>query len=305
MTKIPDEFDICFIDCDLIKYRASFAAEKTEWLLYDNDEELVRAFYSAKEADDYVDNLWMMLDIDTSGYHREEKVTIKKKVHAIAACDHIIELIKRKCPAKEYRLYLTGNDTYRPHIATLHKYKGNRDGMRKPTYLQDVTDHIIEFHDATVVDYIEADDTLTVGLTWCRKKGLLGVVANLDKDIKQVEGWHYDWGKDKYEYVTAREGILHTYCQAIAGDAVDNYKGIPGIGMKKAMKLIQDCETEREMYETAVEAYREYFGEEYHYKSWDGKDMVKTPQELFLENMNLAFMQRKKGEFYQIPHKEK
>ncbi len=300
-TKPPKKFDVCFIDCDLIKYRACFSVEKVRYHLYREDE-FIQTFFSAKQADEHVKGLTEVLDMDTDAYHRVPEKKIGTLDQAIKACDLIIERIMGKVDAKEYKLYLTGDDSYRPSIATIHKYKGDRPP--KPKHLEEVTQHIINNHGAIVVDYVEADDTLTVGLFNCYRKGTLGVVANIDKDIKQAPGWHYDWDKDKFEYITEQEGLLHTYAQAIAGDHVDNYKGIPLIGMKKAYKILDGCESERDMYEAAIEAYRTYFGIEHCYRSWDGKDMVKTPEELFLENMNLAYMLRRKDVFYKIPDKE-
>ena len=301
---LPEVFDVCYVDCDLIKYRSSFAAEKTYWHLYDPDGNHIDKFESAKKADEHLEELSEFLMVDVEGYYREPDKVIGEEEQAINACDLILNHIKKNCPAKEYKLYLTGNDTYRPSVATLYKYKGNRDGMEKPKWIDSVTQHLIKEHGAKVVDYIEADDTLTVGLTNCKKKGILGVVANIDKDIKQVEGYHYNWDKNEYEYIDHWQGLLHTYAQACGGDPVDHYKGIPGIGMKKAVKMLENCQTEREMYEVSIAAYRKHFGEKYTYKSWDGKDMSKTPEELFLENMNLAFMQREKGKFYKVPKKE-
>jgi len=304
-SEVPEVFDYCFVDCDLIKYRSSFSAEKTYWHLYKEDGTYVDRFDSARKADEYIDEMWTMFDIDTSGYYREPEKVVGEKEQALNACDLIIKHIKEKCPAKEYKLYLTGNDTYRPSIATIHKYKGNREKMEKPRWIDEVTEHLKSEHNAKTVDYIECDDVLSVGLWNCYRKGLKAVAANLDKDCLQAPLFHYDWVKDTFQYVTPEEGLEWLFVQTLAGDmSVDNYEGVPGVGKVKAKKILKGCKTERQMYDAAVEAYRKYFGDSYTYTSWDGKEMTKTAEEIMLENLRLAYMWKKKGQEYQIPEKE-
>jgi 5'-3' exonuclease len=86
--------------------------------------------------------------------------------------------------------------------------------------------------------------------------------------------------------------------------SVDNYEGIPGVGKVKAYKILENCTTEREMYDAAVEAYRNHFGDEHTYTAWYGEEMTRTAEELMLENLRLAYMLRRKDEEYKIPKKE-
>jgi hypothetical protein len=302
---VPERFDYCFVDCDLISYRSSFSAEKTYWHLYKEDGTYVDRFDSAKKADEYTDELWSIFDIDTSGYYREPEKIIGDVEQAINACDLIIKHIQKSCPSDHYKFYLTGNDTYRGSIATLHKYKGDRDRVAKPKWINEVREHIKKEYGAISVDVWEADDSLSVGMWHTYKKGLKSVAANLDKDVLQSPGFHYDWVKDIFQYVTPEEGLRWLFIQTLAGDfSVDNYEGIPGIGKVKAKKILEGCETERQMYDASVEAYKNYFGEEYTYKSWDGMQMTKTAEEIMLENLRLAYMLRRKDEEYKIPKKE-
>lgn len=302
---VPEKFDVCFIDCDLIKYRSSFAAEKTYWHLYDSEGNHVDRFESAKAAKDHLQEMQDFLMVDVEGYYKEPEKVIGECEQALNACDLIIEHIKKNCPANEYKLYLTGNDTYRPSIATVHKYKGSREKMEKPRWIDAVTEHLMKTHGAKPVDYIECDDVLSVGLWSCYRKGLKAVAANLDKDVLQAPLFHYDWVKDQFRYVTPEEGLNWLFVQTLAGDmSVDNYEGIPGVGKVKAAKILEGCTTERQMYDKSVEAYRNYFGDEHTYTAWNGEEITKSAEELMLENLRLAYMWRKKGEEYQIPKEE-
>lgn len=303
--EIPERFDVCYIDCDLIAYRSSFSAEKTFYHLYGENGEYIDKFSSAKLVDEHLEELSEFLMVDVEGYHREPEKVIGTLEQATGAADLIINSIKKACPADQYKLYLTGNDTYRPSIATIHKYKGSRDKVVKPKWIKEVRQHLIEVHGAKPVDVFECDDTLSVGLWTSYRKGLKAVAANLDKDVLQSPGSHYDWVKDSFKYVTPEDGLRWLFIQTLAGDmSVDNYEGIPGIGKVRAKKILEGCVTERQMYDKALEAYKNYFGEVHTYTAWTGEEMTKSAEDIMLENLRLAYMLRKKDEVYQIPDKE-
>ena len=99
-------------------------------------------------------------------------------------------------------------------------------------------------------DHLEADDIL----------GILGtrdpesIIVTIDKDLKSVPGNH--WNPDKKEdgivKISQDEADLFFLIQAIAGDSTDNYKGVPGVGMVKARRLL---EKEGATWQTVVDAY--------------------------------------------------
>lgn len=76
----------------------------------------------------------------------------------------------------------------------------------------------------------------------------------IDKDLKSVPGNH--WNPDKKELgvvaVSEEDADFFFLTQAIAGDNTDNYKGVPGIGMVRAARLL---EKESPSWETVVSAY--------------------------------------------------
>jgi len=96
---------------------------------------------------------------------------------------------------------------------------------------------------------MEADDMLAIRAT---EKGDDSVMVTLDKDLDQVVGWHYNFAKKLRYYITKDQGLLNFYKQFLVGDAVDNIKGVRGIGDKRAQKLLQD-KTEHEMWSIVVE----------------------------------------------------
>lgn len=299
---VPELFDVGFIDADVIKYQAGFAAQKTIYHLYYEDGELAGTFQNAKECKDYLKDQEEFLGADISGYTRESEVIAQSEEEAVKACDLLIKQLKKECPCKEYVFYVSGKNNFRDKIATLHQYGGNRQNVAKPVWVNTVVERLKGEYQAKIVDGLEGDDLVSVGLVSRTKKGQLAIHLGIDKDVKYgTPGWHYDWKAKQFIYTSPEEAIRYVYCQAIAGDATDGYYGIPKVGMKKAEKIIADCKTEREMYEAAVEAYRKHFGDLHQYESWDGKQMEKGPEELFIENMNLAFILKEKDVFYKVP----
>ena len=95
----------------------------------------------------------------------------------------------------------------------------------------------------------EADDVLGTLSKWGEDKGLEVVLVTGDKDLLQLVGPHvrvYDTMKEEVygeEEVKARFGVPPNRVievMALMGDSSDNIPGIPGVGPKTAIKLIQE-----------------------------------------------------------------
>lgn len=133
------------------------------------------------------------------------------------------------------------------------EYKANRP-QNKTTHLVSLLKHYaiscLEDEGNTVEydDYSEADDGIRNYTKAFGKDGF--IICSLDKDLKQIEGAHFDYyrkkvNEDEYQYkgwsYTTKEYGYHLFCkQVLTGDVSDNIKGIHGIGEKKAEKLLAD-----------------------------------------------------------------
>ena len=95
-------------------------------------------------------------------------------------------------------------------------------------------------------DY-EADDLIGSALHAARAHGFRGVIVSADKDLSQLlsgsdEQWDFARGQ-RWDAggVPARHGVradqIADYL-ALAGDAIDNIPGVPGIGAKSAATLL-------------------------------------------------------------------
>ena len=94
----------------------------------------------------------------------------------------------------------------------------------------------------------EADDLIGTLVTHGRRKGRPSTIVSRDKDLTQLlskEDVFWDFagkGKLVYEEIPESFGVWPEQIAdflALAGDAVDNIKGVPGVGKKTATVLLQ------------------------------------------------------------------
>ena len=149
--------------------------------------------------------------------------------------------------------YLTGSTNFRKDVSVTHVYKGTRAAPSKPYVLSDAKEYMTDYWDAVTSIYEEADDLLGKAAAYYNYKC---VVASIDKDMLQLPCWHFNLVTFKWTSVSEFEGLLFFYTQMLTGDAVDNIKGISGIGPKIAEKLLSEAKTEQDMYEVIHKAYK-------------------------------------------------
>ena len=147
-----------------------------------------------------------------------------------------------------WELHLTGKKNFRNDVAVTAPYKGNRKA-EKPVHYHILREYLQQSWGASVSDGIEADDVLAIRAT---ELGDDAIIVTLDKDLDQVEGWHYNFVKKNKYFVDKDEGLFNFYKQFLTGDTVDNIIGAKGIGAKKAEKLLEG-KSEVEMWETVVD----------------------------------------------------
>ncbi len=130
-------------------------------------------------------------------------------------------------------------------------YKANRKPMPDELVPQlDLIREVLEAYRIGVfaVDGYEADDVLGTLAAAAAREGLHAIIVTRDKDALQLLSdrvWVWDNKKDTYttpetlfeEMQIAPEQVVEM--MALSGDSVDNVPGIPGIGPKTALGLIQ------------------------------------------------------------------
>jgi len=104
----------------------------------------------------------------------------------------------------------------------------------------------------------EADDLIGTLVEHGRRQGRPSTIITRDKDLTQLLGkddifWDFAGkGKLGYDDIPSSFGVWPEQIAdflALAGDAVDNIKGVPGVGRKTAEKLLEHFGSLEEIYE--------------------------------------------------------
>lgn len=174
--------------------------------------------------------------LDVTGITKTE--TTGPLEYALGNVKKTISTILEKTHADDYIVMLSGSGSFRKELA--ESYKANRDSSPKPPFYEDMRDYLYDNHPCIVSSNgLEADDLLGF------HSGDNTVICSLDKDLMQIQGWHYDWRKNESVYVSSDEGDLFFWKQMLMGDPADNILGIRGIGPKTADKLLDGVPKER------------------------------------------------------------
>ena len=152
----------------------------------------------------------------------------------------------------DFEMFLTGKTNFRFDIAKSFPYKGNRKDTEKPIHLYATREHLIDSYGAIVSEGEEADDLIS------KRAAALDyncVVASIDKDMLQLPCWHFNFGRNEWSKVDEFDGLKFFYSQILTGDTADNIIGLYRVGPVKAEKLLQDCNTEDDLWEAVLKAY--------------------------------------------------
>lgn len=196
-------------------------------------------------------NTYLLLDADITAYwfayigqdsiKWDEETTstwTTKELHQVCEeADAKIAEFKAFLEADEVIVCLScpTDDGWRKKL--LPTYKANRGA--KPIYLSAVKDHLRARYRTYERPTLEADDILGILSTHPTLLPGRKIIVSTDKDLKTIPGWLWNPDKDKEARLisTQEADYWHLY-QTLVGDTTDNYKGCPGIGPKKAEKLL-------------------------------------------------------------------
>lgn len=162
----------------------------------------------------------------------------------------LLKVIKDRRPGHIAVVFDVGRTTFRTDLYP--DYKANRSAM--PDDLVPQIAPIKEMVRAFNIPVLElagyeADDIIGTIARECEERGMEAVVVTGDKDLMQIvskEVTLLDTMKDKVSGIpevqerfgVGPEGVIDIL--GLAGDTSDNIPGVPGIGEKTAIKLIQE-----------------------------------------------------------------
>lgn len=184
----------------------------------------------------------LAVDGDTLAYRTAAVCNDMWEGSCRAILDSTLKTISTETGIHHMRIYLSGEGNFRYKVATTKPYKGNREGMVHPTFLQYCKDYLVEQYGAIRVHGYEADDAIATDMV---ENG--AVHCGVDKDIFQIAGDHYNYTKeemsDRWVTITEEDAIIRLYRQVLCGDNSDNIPGLPRVGVKTAEAVIVNAET--------------------------------------------------------------
>lgn len=204
--------------------------------------------------------------------------------HADDVADKVDELMDYILDAttfdgSPFKVYLTGDGNFRYDVAVTVPYKGNRKDTKKPEFLPDARDYLVEDYGAVVSSGEEADDLIAIEAT---RLGPHTIIASVDKDFLQVPCVHYNTNKQTFTEQDELSATRFFYTQILTGDRADNIQGLHRVGPVKAAMILGESTDEVEMYNKCVEAY-------------DG-DVDRV-----IENARLLWLRREEGQLWHPP----
>jgi len=260
-----------FVDADPIVYLAGASAQEVElhvvWSPQDSDDVKLEIFAPHNGVTAHAQmKEWekQFEEGDEPVILEVDKVIVPHHVsHALSTTrrylNGIKEAVLEKWPHVTPTLIvlLSGPGNFRDDLATVKGYKANRDESAKPYWYQQIRNYLTETWDAQVISGREADDECAI-LQYADNCD--GVIASIDKDLEQVPGWHYDYKKKVFVYVTEDEGWIKFYSQVLSGDSVDNIPGCYQIGTSRAAGIIDAVYMEHgidhaKIWETILKVY--------------------------------------------------
>ena len=193
-----------------------------KFLALDTDILLYKAASSAETEINYGDDVWSLYT---------DLKDAKQAFH------FQIDRITEKLNIKDYVCCLSDHKSnFRKDVD--NTYKSNRKGTRKPVGYVALCDWVEANFETFRKPSLEADDCLGILATMPQNQGDKCIMVSDDKDLLTVPGKLYRPTKDEFVTTSEAEADKHFLMQVCTGDVTDGYKGIPGIGPKKAEALL-------------------------------------------------------------------
>jgi len=285
---------VLLIDADYLVFMAGFATEPMVYNVSTNFGE--EQFRYKKEAREFVSGL------DEDDY----EITSERKLEPVENALHLVkqklEYLLSQVKHSSYETFLTATDksNFRYEVATIQPYKGNRKGVPRPTHEKAIREYLIDRWGATVSEGQEADDDVSISAHYYSPNY---VIASEDKDLETVPGWHTKLSNIELYKITPTQARVNFYTQMLTGDTADHIRGVPGIGIKGAEKIIGETTADHKLFAKVREAYYNY-----HTKQLEKQELSIEEETIWnnvdreiLETGRLLWMKTSPGEMWEPP----
>lgn len=218
----------------------------------------------------------LLLDSDSLVYRVGDAIDMQnlRRHDAERLLANTIERYYEDTGCSKCEIYLGTDTNYRLGIATIYKYKGNRDGSRRPTFYKAIRRWLINNYDAMLIENQEAEDEVGIR-AYTYDDYSKFIVGAIDKDMLMISGNHYNYATGKQQFVSKIDAMRWFYTQLVTGDkSVDNIPGLYHLLLylkkdeeahkfrysrykSKLIKALEETTTEQEMWEHVRNIYDE------------------------------------------------
>lgn len=206
----------------------------------------------------------------------------------------------------KYHCILGGSNNFRLKLPAPEQYKSNRDYSIRPLQLADAREYIEKYHNAIVVDKIEADDKIAQfgyeGYLHFREKGWFShIIATFDKDNLTSPCLMFNTYSEEGTFkhpnpIFVDDGLGHLFldkgkvkgqsfklkCQQLLigdpSDLVTPYQPFAkalkiNFGETSSYKLLQPLTSKKECLEAVIKQYKEWFPNGVEFINHDGREI--------------------------------
>lgn len=165
--------------------------------------------------------------------------TVTSEAEALEQLDDLIADLRKKLKGGDVVIALSDGRSFRYDV--LPTYKHNRKETNRPLLLARLKEHLLtnpEKYRTFLRPRLEGDDVL--GILMTHPKIIPGpkIQVSQDKDQKTIPGLLYNDKKDELVLISEQEADYWHMYQTLRGDTTDGYKGCPGVGDKRAVKIL-------------------------------------------------------------------
>lgn len=300
-AKRPDS--VVLVDGDPIVYRTGFAHQQTVIHAVVECDHPVEAWASTvariKFEGKKSRNDWLKEHPTCTVLSETPDLIVEPLSFTLQGVKQTLGLIAENTGSPDLRLFLSGSTNFRNALATIVPYKGNRDPANRPAQYKDIRDYLVGTHNARVVEGYEADDAISIAATNLRAQGQKVIVASIDKDLDQITGQHYDYGKHVSYDIFSDDADDWFWQQCLSGDPGDNVPGCYKIGPTRAVALVAEWRAEElsesDIWQRVIFAYAQS-------QTKTGCPYAEADAEaVALETAQLVYMQQKQCELWMPP----
>lgn len=201
-----------------------------------------------------------IIDADSLLYYEMGKPTLEEALEGLRSRIHQILL---ETNSTHYAGYLTLGKCYRYQKAKSKPYKDGRSkAAPKPPIFYALRAALQqEPYNFIGWEGLEADDLVAMAGHALNENGFPCVISSPDKDvIHQIPGHHYNYGKAEHIVTSEESAERFLWTQVLMGDSTDGIPGIPGIGPKKAEKILDEIPEAYTMAQVCLDTYMHQFG---------------------------------------------